>query len=179
MKFLRFILFFILIVLIFVFVFYFSKSSLYPLKYEELINKYAKVYNLRASLVAALIKEESSFNPNAVSSAGALGLMQILPSTGSWIAEKIKYQGFKTEDLLNPAVNIKFGEWYLRYLLDRYEENLDLALAAYNSGTRKIDLLKGKTIREEDLFLETSNFIKRVKRSEKIYQKLYGKNLGK
>ena len=101
----------------------------YPLKYKSTIIKQSSTCNLQPSLVAAVICAESRFNPKATSSAGACGLMQLLPNTYSWIAEELGLN----EDIYNVDNNIAAGCYYLRYLLDKYG-NLVYCLACYNAG---------------------------------------------
>lgn len=110
------------------------EQAVYPLKYEEEIRRYATEYELDPARVAAVIYCESSFRPDAVSSANALGLMQIVPATGEWIASKLDFQGFDEADLFDPATNIEFGCWYLRYLDGRFDGDLTKATAAYHAG---------------------------------------------
>lgn len=104
----------------------------YPIKYNNLILKYSNEYNLNAELVASLINEESSFNKNAVSSSGALGLMQILPSTGEYIASLLE-EDFDVMNLFDPEINIKYGCYYLKYLSKKFL-NENSVLCAYNAG---------------------------------------------
>lgn len=173
-KFCCFVLFAVVIFLVYLGFHYYPnvQKFLFPLDYKETILKYSKQYNLPPSLVASLIYNESHFNPNAKSKAGAIGLMQIMPTTGNWIAVKLNEPNYSFDKLKNESVNIKFGCWYLRFLLDRFDQNIDLTLAAYNLGTKKIDEIKGKNLKE-NLPQETFLFIEKVKKVQKIYQKLY------
>lgn len=109
------------------------------LEYNNLIEKYAKQYNLEKSLVFAIIKAESNFDPNAVSVKGATGLMQLMEPTANWAAEKLKIKNFKYSDVLMPEVNINLGCWYISYLLNYYNQNHKLALAAYNAGLGNVN----------------------------------------
>lgn len=111
----------------------------YPLEYTDLIAQYANEYELDPAHVAAVIFCESSFRPEAVSQVGAMGLMQIMPDTGGWIAEKLNDAEFTTEDLFKPEVNIRYGCWYLDYLSDRFDGDLTKITAAYHAGGTRVD----------------------------------------
>ncbi|UFS70512.1 lytic transglycosylase domain-containing protein [Geomonas sp. RF6] len=100
-----------------------------PAEFEPIIQSCAKEFGVDCSLVKAVIHAESGYNPNAVSPKGAQGLMQLMPKTA---------QGLKVADSLNPSDNIRGGVRYLRFLLDTFKGNEELALAAYNSGLNKV-----------------------------------------
>ena len=104
---------------------------LYPLMYEETVTKYAKTYKVEAALAQAVIREESRFNERALSRSGAIGLMQIMPETGEWIAEQLDEE---YGDLYEVDRNIRYGVWYLSELTKEFGSNRVLALAAYNAG---------------------------------------------
>lgn len=151
----------------------------YPLDYREEILAGAREHRLDPALVAAVIYEESKFDPNARSHAGALGLMQVMPQTGRWAAKESGEKDYEPRDLFDPAVNIALGCWYLRYLIDRYEDT-QLALAAYNGGQENLDRwMKGKKDRparqvvEEIPFKETKEFVDRVSATRDEYLRLY------
>ena len=158
--------------------FYFGAKGLYliylqnkyPLKYATQIATYSTRYSLEPSLVSAVIYEESSFDPNSNSAKGAVGLMQILPETGRYIAGKLREEDFAESSLTDAETNIRYGCYYLSYLSQRYG-NLDNVLAAYNAGEGNVD----KWLKNGDKvpFLETENFIKRVKTSQEYYKRLY------
>jgi soluble lytic murein transglycosylase len=152
----------------------------YPLYYKESIVKYSKEFNLPAPMVAAVIKTESNFDVFAESGKGAKGLMQITPSTGSWIANKLEVKSYNEDMLFDPEVNIRFGCWYIRYLSSYYDNNLPLAFAAYNGGSGNVD----KWLENDELskdgknldsipFKETRDFVQRVNKNYNIYMKLY------
>jgi soluble lytic murein transglycosylase len=143
---------------------------LYPLRYECEIKAWTDSYSLDLYLVAAVIRSESRFDPHALSHAGAIGLMQIIPSTGEWIAAQIGEEGFTVEDLSDPGINIRFGSWYLRYLLDRFGD-MNVVLAAYNAGpSNAIHWQEG----EGTIYPETARYIARVKRGQIAYRTFYG-----
>lgn len=104
--------------------------------YEKEIREVARKYDLPISLVKAVIRQESNFKEDAVSRVGAKGLMQIMPETGAYIAEK-KGEDFQEEMLFDAKLNLDYGAWYLRYLLDQFE-NIPTSLAAYNAGPNAV-----------------------------------------
>ena len=109
-----------------------------PLRHEDIIRQQAEDKDLDPSLIAGVIYVESRFR-DQTSIAGAKGLMQILPSTADYIARKSGGTAFEQGDLATPQINISYGSWYLRYLLEHYDGNELLALAAYNAGEGKVD----------------------------------------
>lgn len=116
----------------------------YPIKYQNEIAKYSESYSLDKTMVASLINEESSYNPNAVSKAGAIGLMQITPSTGQFIANRLGESNFDASQLFDPDTNIKYGCYYLRYLREKFVDT-KVVLTAYNAGETTVRLwLKDK-----------------------------------
>ena len=156
--------------LILVFYFFFPSvwgDLLYPLDYREPIAKYSLERNLRPNFVCAVIFTESRFHKDSVSGPGAVGLMQIMPGTGASIAAEI---GEPMGNLHDPDTNIKYGTWYLRGLMDKYNDNVDLVLAAYNAGSGRADQYKDSGYA---LPTETVNFISRVKGAEKNYDSVY------
>ena len=132
-------------------------------------------------LVSAVIREESSYNPAAVSTAGALGLMQIMPQTGQKIATQLGPPPFSRDRLFEPCYNIRLGSWYLRHLHDKFSNNMIYAIAAYNAGpeivTKWVQQFGGK---DQDEFIEsipyteTRNYVKKVLRSYREYKRIYG-----
>lgn len=143
----------------------------YPLEYKDLIKKYSAERNLRPNFVAALIYSESNFHPNSVSGAGATGLMQIMPGTGQGIAEELGETGYTPSKLLDPETSIRYGTWYIKGLLDKYNGNTDLALAAYNAGVGRADKYKDGVM---PLPYETVFYVQKVKNYEEQYNKVYG-----
>ena len=99
---------------------------------------HARNYRLDPALLAAVIYAESKFHANAKSSSGAIGLMQLLPSTADGIALHTGGTNFQPDDLYNPEINVRYGAWYLRHLLDKYDDER-AALAAYNAGQDNVD----------------------------------------
>jgi soluble lytic murein transglycosylase len=155
-----------------------------PLRHEETIRKQAHEKQLDPSLIAGVIYAESKFN-DSTSSAGALGLMQLLPSTADFIAERSGGTRFTTADLSTPEINIAYGSWYLRYLLDRYDGDEVLALAAYNGGMGNVDRwvadagARGKRLDIADIpFPETRAYVGRVLDARRDYRRTYPDELG-
>ena len=148
----------------------------YPVRFKNETIKYAAEYGFDSRLILAVIKTESGFNKDAKSGAGALGLMQLLPSTADFIADKIEYGKLKDGDLFVPEINIKLGCAYLRYLADKFGV-LRLALYAYNAGEGNVAswLINPEYSRDgESLykipFKETENYYIKVSRAERIYK---------
>lgn len=151
----------------------------YRLEHTECIAKYAGQYRLDPYLAAAVIHTESSNRPEAVSASGARGLMQVMPETGEWIAGKLKEEGYTPERLFEPELNVRYGCWYLRFLLDRYGQETPLALAAYNAGQGTVDRWLGDPAVSEKGALvnipypETEKYVDKVQRAYEKYQYLY------
>ena len=111
----------------------------YPLEYENIVLGHAENYDLDPALIAAVIYRESSFDPDAVSESGAVGLMQLLPDTAEGIAELTGGTEFRLDDLYDPEINVRYGAFYLRRLLTKYDGDVELALAAYHAGQGNVD----------------------------------------
>lgn len=155
-------------------------KKMYPQKYKEQVIYYSKLYNVDPELTFAMIKAESNFNPDIVSNQKAIGLMQILPETGSWVAKKIGIKQFNSNMLYNPDYNINIGTWYMSYLLKKFNNNVTLAVAAYNGGSNNvINWLNDKKYSENGNtlknvpFPETDKYIKKVLKNYSIYKNLY------
>lgn len=151
---------------------------MYPLYYRDIITSESFQRNIDPCLVFAVIRQESVFNPDAVSSAGAIGLMQMMPSTGAALARELG-KPFSIDTLYRPPANIRYGIFYLRKLLDQFNENEVLALASYNGGppnarewyVRNRD--KDLDLFIEDIgFSETRNYVKRVLANYWFYRRL-------
>jgi soluble lytic murein transglycosylase len=147
----------------------------YPLRYAWIVRAHAANYHLDAALLAAVIESESKFDPNAHSSAGAVGLMQLTPRTAKGIAEYTGGHNFHLSDLTNPEINVRYGAWYLRHLLDRYHDER-LALAAYNAGEENVD--RWQKAHEGIQFPETQAYVDQVERLKVIYRRAYPAQLG-
>ena len=106
----------------------------YPLEYEHIVSAHARNYDLDPALLAAVIYAESRFDADVESSAGAVGLMQLLPETAKGIALRTGGAEFVVSDLRDPEINVRYGSWYLDHLRERYDGDMRLALAAYHAG---------------------------------------------
>ena len=143
----------------------------YPLRYETIVHAHAKNYRLDPALLAAVIYTESKFDPDARSAAGAVGLMQLLPDTAEGIAARTGGGGFVPADLQNPEINIRYGCWYLRHLLDKYGDERT-ALAAYHAGQANVDRWRAKGVGIQ--FAQTRYYVDKVERLKRIYARAYG-----
>jgi soluble lytic murein transglycosylase len=141
----------------------------YPLRYEHIVRGHAENYRLEPALVAAVIYQESKFRADARSDSGAVGLMQLLPETAKGIATRTGGSQFEVDDLLDPEINVRYGSWYLRHLIDKYGAE-EKALAAYNGGQGNVD--RGV------VYAETEHYVERVLELREIYRKAYASELG-
>jgi soluble lytic murein transglycosylase len=147
----------------------------YPLRYEQIIRGHAANYGLDPQLLAAVIYQESKFEADAISESGAVGLMQLLPSTGQGIADRTGGSNWTPEDLEHPELNIRYGAWYLRHLLDKYGDE-ELALAAYNAGQTNVDRWRAEGVGIQ--FPETRAYVERVQDLKRTYARAYPDELG-
>jgi soluble lytic murein transglycosylase len=147
----------------------------YPLHYDAIVRGHAKNYDLEPALLAAVIEQESKFNANAKSSAGAIGLMQLQPTTAKGIAIRTGGSKFVLSDLYDPEINVRYGAWYLHHLLAKYDDER-LALAAYNAGQQNVD--EWRAAGEDIQFSETRAYVDKVERLKKIYRRAYATELG-
>jgi len=152
---------------------------IYPLKYWDLVKRYSEEQSLDPYLVAALIRQESTFNAGIRSPAGARGLMQIMPATGTTIAREQRRR-YQHSDLYDPEANIRLGTHYFRKVLDQFGGRVDYALASYNAGphrvrawTRSGSNADPEEFIEEIPFTETRNYVKLVLRNEMLYRRIY------
>lgn len=156
--------------------------SLYPLPYRDTIFRFAGENDLPPLLVAAVIRVESRFRPDATSPAGARGLMQVMPETGQGVAGQLGLPNFEPDMLYHPETNIRIGTWYLGQLRREFDQNLILALAAYNGGrgnvrewlSRNPSRSPSSGYRPKDIpFPETRDYVQRVLRDYVRYLRLY------
>jgi soluble lytic murein transglycosylase len=155
-----------------------------PLRHEDIIRQQARAKRLDPALIAAVIFAESKFHART-SSTGAKGLMQIQPSTARFIARRSGAQTFQLADLGTPQINIQYGTYYLRYLVDRYGGNKVLAVAAYNAGETNVDRWIVRSGRSGRVFVlrdipfpETRAYVRRVFDAERDYRHEYRHELG-
>jgi soluble lytic murein transglycosylase len=149
-----------------------------PLRHEDIIRQQAAEKDIDASLVAAVIYAESRFR-DQTSDAGARGLMQITPETALDIAKRSEAQTFVLKDLGDPQINISYGTYHLRDLLDQYEGNVIAALAAYNAGSGNVDRWGGADLTLDDIrFPETRGYVEDVLDKQRAYRDKYAEELG-
>jgi soluble lytic murein transglycosylase len=152
----------------------------YPSHFLEWVKRQAPAGTADPYLVAAVSREESGFDPKAVSKVGALGLMQLMPFTGEWVSKRIGLKSFSPDLLLDGAVNVQLGAWYLQHLIEQFNGNVVLAVASYNAGPEAVGRWaeKGATDRDEFIesipYNETRYFTKRVLRSYNEYRRIGG-----
>lgn len=139
----------------------------YPLKYKDHIKAAGQTFNVDSVLIASIIKVESRFKTNAISAKGAIGLMQILPSTADFIAIKLDIAEY---NLADPETNIKMGTYYLRYLLDKFTDT-KTAIMAYNAGEGRVrSWLNGAEKLETTPFPETNAYVENVLNASSYYR---------
>ena len=154
-----------------------------PDEYAEFVEKYAQEYSVSEELVWAVIKTESGFDSSAVSNKGAIGLMQMMPSTFEWLTNDILRDHHNSGMLYDPETNIRYGTYYLSRLYSRFGD-WDTAIAAYNGGEGNVsewlaDLRysdDGKKLKIENIpdeFSETENYVKKVNKAFRKYKELY------
>jgi peptidoglycan lytic transglycosylase len=149
-----------------------------PLQHDDIIRQQAADKELDPALIAAVIYAESRFHDQE-SHAGARGLMQITPATAHVIERLSGGSTFVTSDLSDPEINISYGSYYLRYLLNRYDGDEVAALAAYNAGTGNVDRWGGADIELEDIdFPETRAYVEQVLDKRQEYRDEYASDLG-
>jgi peptidoglycan lytic transglycosylase len=149
-----------------------------PLRHDDIIRQQAAEKGVPADLIAAVIYAESKFR-DETSDAGARGLMQITPQTANVIERLSGGEAFVLEDLSDPDINIRYGTFYLRYLLDRYDGNEVAALAAYNAGQAHVDEWGGARLELDDIaFPETRGYVEEVLDKRDEYRDHYREELG-
>lgn len=149
-----------------------------PVEHTKIINKYSKEYNIDPLLVLSVIKVESAFDNNAHSHMNAVGLMQVIPETAEWVAEKTKKE-YNEEDLFDPETNIQIGTFYLAYLIDHFQDE-NLAIVAYNGGMGNVQSwIDKKIVGKNGMGLENvpieeaRNYVVKVNKHYDVYKNFY------
>ena len=155
-------------------------EALFPKPYWTDLKKFSTLNALDPYLVASLVRQESEFNPNAVSNKNAAGLMQLLPTTGKKVAKEVKLRHFNQSQLLTPGVNLQLGTRYFRSMVDKFGA-FEYALAAYNAGSDRVQdwLSQGKFRDPQEFvesipFTETREYVQAILRNSNVYRQLYG-----
>jgi soluble lytic murein transglycosylase len=155
-------------------------EGLFPKPYWSDLKRYSSSNALDPYLVASLIRQESAFNPNAVSRANAVGLMQLLPKVGKSVAKQEKLRKFNPQQLFTPAINMQLGTRYFRIMVDKFE-SFEYALAAYNAGSDRVQdwMGQGKYRDPQEFvesipFTETREYVQNIMRNANVYRQLYG-----
>jgi soluble lytic murein transglycosylase len=153
---------------------------LFPTPYWPELRREAEANGLDPYLVASLIRQESEFNPSAVSHANAYGLMQLLPTVGKGMAHEVKLRGYSTGSLLEPTINLQLGSRYFKEMVNEYGGQVEYALAAYNAGTNRVaDWRQNGTYKDIDEFVEsipfteTRDYVQAITRNAAVYKILY------
>lgn len=152
-------------------------KAVYPQKYSEIVEKYSQEFEIDKYLLYAFIKTESSFDPKAESNAGAIGLTQITEETFEWIKLKLcPGEDLVFEDLYDPETSIRFGAYYISRCLERYQNHIDTAAAAYHSGWGTVDNLLSENEGEvltEFPYSQMNNYVYKINKSYNAYKQLY------
>lgn len=154
------------------------RRTQYPRQYNELVEKYSAEFDVPEPLIYAIIYNESDFDREAISNAGAKGLMQLMPDTFDWVAERLG-ETTSADNITDAETNIKYGTYYLSYLYNRFED-WKTVIAAYNAGPNKVaDWLLDSRYSEDNKTLksipieETKNYVNRVSQVQTQYEEIY------
>ncbi len=157
-----------------------NEKAEYPLLYSDYVETYSEMYDVPQEIVYAVIKTESDFDPNAISSIGAIGLMQLVPATFEWVCGKENIE-YTAENIKNPEVNIRCGVYYLSYCYSQFEI-WETAYAAYNAGCNRVK----QWVLDENMaenghltdipYSETRNYVKKVSSARLKYEKILNDN---
>ncbi len=158
-----------------------NEGKEYPLLYSEFVEKYSNMYGVPREIIYAIIKTESDFNPNAVSSIGAIGLMQLMPATFEWVCDKEDIE-YSAENIKDPEINIRCGVYYLAYCYSEFEI-WETAYAAYNAGCNRVK----QWVLDEEMsenghltkipYKETDGYVKKVSAARIKYAKILNENV--
>lgn len=153
------------------------ESVSYPIKYREYVEKYSEVYGLDKYLVYAFIRTESSFEPSAESSVGAIGLTQITEDTFDWIKGRLcPEEEIEFTDLYDPETSVRFGAYYIYRCMDRYGGNIETAAAAYHSGWTTVDTLLREQKSEflvDFPYPQMKNYVHKISKAYEKYKEIY------
>jgi soluble lytic murein transglycosylase len=151
-------------------------SFSYPLKYKNYVKEYSQEFGIDEATIFSIIRAESSFNPQAVSKSGAIGLMQVMPSTALMLAGELNIEGFNTDMLYEPQINIRLGVFYYKKMLEKFGGR-ETALAAYNAGEGNVSSWLQNAAYTKDgknlshiPFKETSDYVKKINKNYRIYK---------
>jgi soluble lytic murein transglycosylase len=151
----------------------------FPTYFADLVLKECAEYDLDPLLMFALLRQESVFDDQVISWAGAVGLAQVMPSTGEWIAEMMPWPEFTEEQLTRGYLNVKFGAWFLARILDSTEGSVIAALAGYNGGPANSSRWMEQAMGDPDLFVEIitrdepQRYVREIYRHYDVYARLY------
>lgn len=155
-------------------------KKIYPTKYSEYVEKYSEENDLDKYLVYALIKTESNFDPEVKSSSNARGLMQLMQETAVEMSNNLENESVELYDLYDPETNIKLGTTYLSYLLNLYDDNMVLAITAYNAGMGNVEQWISDGIIKEDgsdieniPYTETRTYVRKILKNYQMYIDIY------
>ena len=160
-----------------------ADHTVHPQKYAETVTKYSQEFNVPEDVIYATIKVESNFDPNAISRAGARGLMQMMPTTFDWLTgDEHLGENLPQIMLFDPEVSIRYGTYYLKYLYTKFDHNWETVAAAYNGGEGNVTKWladsrysdgSGNLTDFPDEFGETENYVKKIAKERKAYQRIY------
>ena len=154
----------------------------YPQQYTEQVEQSSREFDVDEELIYAVIRSESGFRAEVESHAGAVGLMQLMPSTFEWLQNRLDGEVlYPASKLTDPDINIRYGTYFLRHLLDRYDGSIPTAVAAYNAGTTTVDEWLEDSRYSEDgktltliPYQETAGYVVKVQKAYEMYRHLYG-----
>ena len=164
---------------------YVPNGFTYPTDYEEYVIKYSKEFDVDPVLVFSVIKVESNFQPRATSNVGARGLMQLMEDAYDWVKFRLDDDSESFEDMYDPETNIKYGTYYLSFLMERYDDSIDLTAAAYHCGMGQVDSwLEDGTISAENFDVndipaendQTSHYVNKINDAYAAYKKQLSDN---
>jgi soluble lytic murein transglycosylase len=153
----------------------------YPRPYSATVQAAAEEFGIDPLLIWAVVRQESRYDPEAISYVGARGLMQVMPATQTWIGEQLD-EDIPPGDAFTPQANVRMGAWFLRFLSDYFDGDLDLVIAAYNGGAGSVETWQADPLvsDRDDLlrwigFGETREYLEKVALNYRVYQALYGR----